>query len=137
MSDGCFKVLAEDNIEVSKYKIRQCLKDAGLKCYRKQKKHDLISDHIKGRYEFSRKFENCDCQVWERVVWSDESSFDVLSFSWIEYYWSKKLTPLNQKKYKENKKVRRRICNGVGLYYTPWCWRTSKDWWYSRFKEIH
>ena len=53
LSDGCFKVSSEDNIEVSKNTIHRCLKDAGLNCYKKQKKHDLTNDHIKGRFDFS------------------------------------------------------------------------------------
>ena len=62
LSDGCFKVSAEDNIEVSKCTIRRCLKAAGLNCYKKQKKHYLANDHIKRRFDFSEKFKNYDYQ---------------------------------------------------------------------------
>ena len=104
LSDGCFKVYAENNLQVSKHTIHRCLRDAGLKCYKKQKKHDLTGDHIKRRFAFSEKFKNYDYQDWEKVIWSDESSFDVVSSSGVEYYWNERPDSLNEKNIKKTKK---------------------------------
>ena len=104
LADGCFKVSAEENIEVSKNTIDRCLRDAGLNCYRKQKKHDLTDECIKSRFKFSKKFENYNYQDWGKIIWSDESSFDIVTSSGIEYYWSEKPDPLNEKNIKKTKK---------------------------------
>ena len=104
LSDGCFKVSTENNIEVSKDTISRCLKNEGLNCYKKQKKPELTENREKSRFEFSEKFLNYNYQDWRRVIWSDESSFEVANSSRTEYYWSKKCDPLNEKNIKKTKK---------------------------------
>ena len=104
LSDGCKKVSKKYNINVSKPTIHRCLKESGLNCYKKGKKHDMNEDHIQKRFEFSRNYLDYNYQDWQKVIWSDESSFEIKSSSTIEYYWSEERDPLNEKNIRKQKK---------------------------------
>ena len=104
LSDGYYKVKKENNISVSRWTIRRSLKSAGIKCYKKQKKCDLSKKHINSRFLFSEKFSSYNYQDWNKVIWSDESTFQLRSSSNVEYYWCDKADPLNEKNIKKTKK---------------------------------
>src|SRR6185436_2286437 len=55
--------------------IRRRLFDAGLRSYRPARKPQLSKKNVKDRLIFCRKYRNWTAEQWERVLFSDESTF--------------------------------------------------------------
>jgi transposase len=88
--DGCLQVAEEYKISVCKTTISNYLKQAELKCFRKQSKPALTNNYVKKRLNFVKKFLEYNFQGRQRIIWSGESSFDLISSSKTEYYWNNK-----------------------------------------------
>lgn len=69
--------------------VRSYLEEQGLKCYIKQKKPDLTSDHIKARHAFAARWMDKDVEWWRNVMFSDETVICRLQPSGKQYYYQR------------------------------------------------
>ena len=53
------------------------LQGAGRKGYKARKKLRFSDTHKKARYEWTLKYRSLTKEDWSKVVWSDESNFEV------------------------------------------------------------
>jgi hypothetical protein len=83
-----------DQVEVSADIIRRILKNKGLVARIKKKTPFLSKRHCQLRLEFALKYKNWTKQAWKKVVWSDESKFDIFNTARRQYYWKLPGTPL-------------------------------------------
>ena len=74
----------EEISTVSTSTIRKIFQRAGLVARIKVKKQFLKFEHKKRRLEFARKFQNWTIEDWNRVVWSDESKFQIFGSNYRE-----------------------------------------------------
>ena len=66
-----------EKIEVSSNTVRKVLKRNGFVARVKQKKPLLSKTHQKTRLEFAEKYKYWTVEDWNKVVWSDESKFQI------------------------------------------------------------
>ena len=78
-----------EKIEVSANTIRRVLKRNGLRSRVKQKKPLLSKKHRKSRLTFAKKYQHWTVEDWKKVVWSDESKFQIFESDGRSYYWKK------------------------------------------------
>lgn len=70
---------AKDSFEisVSGQTVRRILKTNGLKSRSKLKKPELTKNHVKERLRFARFYKNYDIIYWKKIIFSDESKFNL------------------------------------------------------------
>lgn len=78
-----------DNIEVSSNTVRRVLKRNGFVARVKRKKPLLSKTHRKTRLEFAEKYKHWTVEDWNKVVWSDESKFQIFGSDGRTYCWKK------------------------------------------------
>jgi hypothetical protein len=64
-------------INVSASIVRKALHDVGFSSHIVQKKPFLFDIHRARRLEFARKHRKWTIEDWKRVIWTDESTFEV------------------------------------------------------------
>jgi transposase len=85
------------NLNLSINTIRRSLNRSGLVSRVKKKKPFLSEKHMKKRHEFAKKYQNWSVDDWRRVIFSDESKFNVFGSDGRQYCWVKpdsKLSPV-------------------------------------------
>lgn len=82
-------IQVNEDIEVSAETIRRVLRKNGFATRAKRKKPLLSKKHREKRLDFAKKFKDWTVQDWSRVVWSDESKFQIFSSDGREYCWRK------------------------------------------------
>ena len=55
----------------------------------KQKKPYLKPEHQQHRLEFAKKYKNWTYEDWSKIIWSDESKFQVFGSDGKQYYWKR------------------------------------------------
>ena len=75
------------DIKVSLHIIWRIFKRNNLKSVIKTKKLLLTDRHKKACFEFAKKYKNWNYDDWYKVVWSDESKFNLFKSDGREYYW--------------------------------------------------
>ena len=65
------------NLHISVATVKRRLKEAGLRAYRVRKKPLLTRNHRRRRLEFARAHRHYTADDWSKVVWSDESRFQL------------------------------------------------------------
>jgi transposase len=75
-------------IEVSPDTVGRALKSLGYACRIKKKKPKLTEKHKKARLAFAKKYESWTSEEWKKVIWSDESKFNLLNSDGKEYFWT-------------------------------------------------
>lgn len=83
-----------DNIEVSTNTVRRALKRNGLVARVKRKKPLLSKKHREKRLKFAKRYKDWTINEWSKIVWSDESKFQIFGSDGREYYWKKIGEPL-------------------------------------------
>lgn len=84
------KVLKRDYyMRVSCSTIRRTLRRAGIKAYTKKKKPWLNRVHRINRVKHCRWWKEFDKHDWKRIIWSDESKFNVFGSDGREYCWKR------------------------------------------------
>ncbi|GES94169.1 IS630 family transposase [Rhizophagus clarus] len=78
-----------EKIEVNANTIRRVLKRNGLHSRVKQKKPLLSKKHRKIRLTFAKKYQHWTVEDWKKVVWSDESKFQIFGSDGRSYCWKK------------------------------------------------
>ena len=87
---------ANENLEISEATIRRILRSHGLVSGVKRKKPYLSKYSQKKRYQFAKKYENWTVEDWSKVIWSDESKFQIFGSDGKQYYWKRPEEPLNR-----------------------------------------
>jgi transposase len=85
-----------EDIEISVSTIRRILRNHGLVSGVKKKKPYLSDSHRKTRLAFAKKYEKWTVEDWSKVIWSDESRFQIFGSDGKQYYWKRHGEPLNQ-----------------------------------------
>jgi len=78
-----------DEINVSSNTVRRALKRNGLSARVKRKKPLLSKKHRENRLKFAKRFKDWTVSDWNRVVWSDESKFQIFGSDGREYCWKR------------------------------------------------
>jgi transposase len=86
-----------ENTEVSANTIRRVLKKNGFDLRIKWKKPLLSKTYRKKRLEFAMKYKNWTVQDWKKVIWSDESKFQIFGSDGRKYCWKKAGEQLNDR----------------------------------------
>jgi transposase len=69
--------------------IRNSLKRNGLHSYVKQKKPFLSKIHRMKRLKFARRYKTWTAEDWKKIIWTDESKFNVFGSKGRQYYWKR------------------------------------------------
>jgi transposase len=86
---GISKKLAEDeDLKISRHTISRTLNDHGYVARIKKKKPLLSKKNQALRYQWAKDHINWTLEDWKRVVWSDETKFNLLNSDGKEYYWT-------------------------------------------------
>lgn len=80
-------VKAENGIDVSRDTIARVLKEAGFVARIKIKKPSLNDRQKKARLAWARDHSKWTSDDWKKVIWSDESKFQLLKSDGKEYVW--------------------------------------------------
>lgn len=84
----------EDNVDISTSSVRRVLYRSGLAGRIKVKKPLLKKKHRQARLAFARKYRHWTIDDWNRVIWSDESKFQLFGSDGKEYCWRMPGEPL-------------------------------------------
>lgn len=84
------KLQVDHKIEVSAQTVRRTFKKNNLKSAVKVKKPLLLPRHKKARYEFAKKYRHWSYDDWKKVIWSDESKYNIYGSDGREYCWKQK-----------------------------------------------
>jgi transposase len=76
------------NIDVSRFTVARVLKSFGFACRIKKKKPKLTQKHKKDRLAWTKKHETWTADEWRRVIWSDESKFNLCNSDGKEFHWT-------------------------------------------------
>jgi len=80
---------------VSARTVRRIFGRSGLVARVKRRKPLLRKRHLQARLRFAKKYVNWTAVDWRRVVYSDESKFNVFGFDGRQYCWRKPDAPLS------------------------------------------
>ena len=117
---GIVKALkTSHNIQVSRFTVARALKSFGFSCRIKEKKPKLTEKHKKNRLEWAKKHETWTSDEWRKVIWSDESKFNLLNSDGKEYYWTNRPGEITEESIKPTLKF-----GGGGVM--VWCCITWK-----------
>jgi len=83
-----------ENLEVSADTVRRALRRNGLVSRVKRKKPLLSKKHREKRLKFAKRFKDWTISDWSKVVWSDESKFQIFGSDGRQYCWKKLGEPL-------------------------------------------
>jgi len=83
-----------DNIEVGTNTVHRALKRNGLVARVKWKKPLLSKKHREKHLKFAKRYKDWTVNDWNKIVWSDESKFQIFGSDGREYYWKKVGKPL-------------------------------------------
>jgi transposase len=85
---------SEYNITISTNSIRRILKHNGLKSKVCKKKPLLRVKHRQARYSFAKRFSHWTDKDWKRIIWTDESKFNLYGSDGRQYCWKRPADPL-------------------------------------------
>ncbi|GFU20693.1 transposable element Tcb2 transposase [Trichonephila clavipes] len=91
------ELLSPCNVSVSAQTVRNVLQNAGLKARTPRKKPYISEVNRKRRLEFAMKYKNKPMDFWKKVIFSDESKFEVFTPPSIRKIWRKNKTALEPK----------------------------------------
>lgn len=76
--DKSCRVIKEDlNLDVTSRTVSNRLRETGLHSFFKKKKPLLRKVNIKKRLDFARKYASRPVDFWKKIVWTDESKFEL------------------------------------------------------------
>ncbi|GFU76726.1 transposable element Tcb2 transposase [Trichonephila clavipes] len=89
--------LSSCNVSVSAQTVRNVLHSAGLKARTPRKKPYISEVNRKRRLEFAMKYKNKPMDFWKKVIFSDESKFEIFTPPSIREIWRKNKTAFEPK----------------------------------------
>jgi len=84
------------NVNVSRQTVSRAFKSFGFSCRIKKKKPKLTEKHKKTRLAWAKKHETWTSDDWRKVIWSDESKFNLLNSDGKEYCWTNRPEELTE-----------------------------------------
>ena len=78
-SESCNTYKEELKLDVSRKTVNNALLEKGYKCYRAPPKLIISNNNIIARRNFAREHLNWNMEDWQRIVFSDESSFSLVN----------------------------------------------------------
>jgi len=78
-----------DNVEVSSNTVRRALRRNGLVARVKRKKPLLSKKHREQRLRFAKRHKDWTVNDWSKIVWSDESKFQIFGSDGRQYCWKR------------------------------------------------
>ncbi|GFU84925.1 transposable element Tcb2 transposase [Trichonephila clavipes] len=97
VQDIANELLSSCNVSVSAQTVRNVLHSAGLKARTPRKKPYTSEVNRKRRLEFAMKYKNKPMDFWKKVIFSDESKFEIFTPPSIRKIWRKNKTALEPK----------------------------------------
>ncbi|GFX81408.1 transposable element Tcb1 transposase [Trichonephila clavipes] len=91
------ELLSSCNVSVSAQTVRNVLHSAGLKAKTPRKKPYISEVNRKRRLEFAMKYKNKPMDFWKKVIFSEESKFEIFIPPSIRKIWRKNKTGLEPK----------------------------------------
>jgi transposase len=91
-AQSCLK--SDYNIDICVESVRRAFKRNGLHSRFQKKKPLLRMMHRKRRLAFARQYRDWTVEDWKRVIWSDESKFNVYQSDGRKYCWRRQGEPL-------------------------------------------
>ena len=91
------EIKEELNLSVSSRTIRRRLNQSGLKSSYAKKKPLLRAANIRKRLAFAKKYVNMPESFWDRVIWSDESKFELKNSKRAKRVWCEPSQKLKSK----------------------------------------
>jgi len=88
------KLRIDDNIDISVRTVRRTLHKHGLVARVKKKKPLLTKKHRQKRLDFAKKHQSWTVEDWSKVIWSDESKFQLFGSDGRQYCWKRPNEPL-------------------------------------------
>lgn len=88
------RLKTEDRVQLSAQTVRRTFQRNGLESRVRRKKPLLRKKHRQQRLEFARKYKNWTVEQWSKVVWSDESKFQIFGSDGRLYCWKRPQEPL-------------------------------------------
>ena len=76
-------------IKLSHQTIRNRIRDQGFQGRLVRNKPYLSKKHMKRRLQFAKKFKNVPLSFWKKILWSDESKFNLKSSDGAQKVWRK------------------------------------------------
>ena len=89
------KVQEDHNITVTLQTIRNRIREQGYRGRVVRKKPFLTAKQIKRRLEFAMKYEKMPISYWKKILWSDESKYNLFSSDGVQKVWRKKKKLIN------------------------------------------
>lgn len=83
------RLQTEDNLRISAQTVRRTFQRNGLESRVRRKKPLLRKKHRQQRLDFAKKHKNWTVEQWSKVVWSDESKFQIFGSDGRLYCWKK------------------------------------------------
>ena len=119
-----FKILSDVkrdlNLQFSRQTIHRILSKNGYRSYASRKKFQLYNYHKKQRVLWAKRYRNWSVEDWEKVVYGDESKFNVGFHDGKKKYRKLKSDDPNHIKYMENKPKNARqsvmLWGGFGIW---------------------
>jgi Transposase len=105
---------ADRGVNVSVSSIRNVLRRAGLHGRVRHKKPLLRKKHGQARYYFALRYRKWKLDQWKRVVWSDESKFNVFGSDGRQYCWRSSGQPLQSHHVQP---IIKHSCNSLGYLF--------------------
>ena len=84
------KVQEDHNITVTPQTIRNRIREQGYRGRVVRKKPFLTSKQMKRPLEFAKKYEKMPISYWKKILWSDESKYNLVSLDGVQKLWRKK-----------------------------------------------
>ena len=73
------------SIKVHCLTVKRCLRETGLIGRRPSRKPNIFPKNLKAQLEFAKKYIGWISKDWSKVLWSDESKFNLFSSDGIQY----------------------------------------------------
>src|SRR6185369_10602063 len=83
------KLRTDDEVIISSNTVRRVLRRHGYEARVKRKRPLLMEKHRKKRLNFAKEHKDWTIDDWSKVIWSDESKFQLFGSDGREYYWKR------------------------------------------------
>lgn len=98
-TDACNQIFRLSNIKISKWSLARILKNDGIMSYSKSKKPRLLPRHRKQRLLWARKMDTLEEDVWQYVIFTDESKICAYGPDGNNRVWRRRGSPLKSHHY--------------------------------------
>ena len=109
--------------------MRGRLKDMNLKSCLARRKLQINKVHKRKRLAFAKKYVNKSLSFWRKIIWNDESKFELLNKKKRTQVWRKPNEALKKQHLLSYCQIWRGIYNGMRVFFLAWRWKFSTHTW--------